>query len=64
MYDKGGGHHVPPSGPLRVKEPRIFLTGDFSQTFRVVKNSNLQYLRIEAKNEKSKTNLLSRTFKV
>ena len=41
-----------------------FLTGDFRQAFRVVKNSNLRYLRIEAKNEKSKTTLFSPTFKV
>ena len=43
---------------------RDFLTCDFSQTFRVVKKTNLRYFRLEAKNKKSKTTLLSQLLKL
>ena len=43
---------------------KIYLTGDFSKTFKLLKSKNSQYLGLEAKNEKSKTTLFSPTFKV
>ena len=41
----------------------IFLRGDFSQAFRLVKNTNRQYLGLEAKNEKNKGTSFSQTLK-
>ena len=45
-------------------EQRLSLTGYFSQTCGLVKSTNCQYLVMEAKNEKSKGTLFSRTLKV
>ena len=42
----------------------IFLSGDFIQTFRLLKSKNHQYLGLETKNDQSKTTLFSQTFKV
>ena len=40
------------------------MKGDFYQTCRLVKSTNRQYLGLEAKNEKNKGTLFSRTLKV
>ena len=40
------------------------LSGDFSQMWLLVKSTNLQYLGLVAKTEKSKTTLFSQTFEV